>query len=48
MPDIETRFQGSPSNEISEQGTSAKGHWQYLLENWPQHDGGWGEWVGEE
>lgn len=32
----ETKFQESPPNEISKQGTSVKCHWQYLLENWPE------------
>lgn len=53
----ESRFQRSPPNEISKQGTSANCHWQYLLENWPQvcwrvgeMGGGWSEedpWVRE-
>lgn len=32
----EVRFQASPLNEISEQGTFVKCHWQYHLDNLPQ------------
>jgi hypothetical protein len=32
----EVKFQASPLNDISEQGTFVKCHWQYLSDNLPQ------------